>query len=70
MLAINIPQLYLVTSYEQPKDAWDALRNHFERETLANKLFLKKRYFQTEMKEGTSIEAHLQLELPLMRKTK
>ena len=38
---------------------WDALRNHFEQETLANKLFLKKRYFRTEMKEGTSIEAHL-----------
>ena len=59
VLAISTQQLYLITSCEQPNDAWDALRNHFERETLANKLFLKKRYFRTEMKEGTSIEAHL-----------
>ena len=42
VLVIGTPQLYLVTSCEQPKDAWDVLRNHFERDTLANKLFLKK----------------------------
>ena len=59
VLAISTPQLYLVTSCEHPQNAWDVLRNHFERDTLANKLFLKKRYFRTEMKEGTSIEAHL-----------
>ena len=59
VLAIKTSQLYLVTSYEQPREAWDALRNHFERDTLANKLFLKKQYFRMEMKEGTSIEKHL-----------
>ena len=58
-LVVSTPQLYLITSCEKPKDAWDALRNHFERKTLANKLYLKKQYFQSEMKEGTSIEAHL-----------
>lgn len=59
VMAINTPQLYLVTSCESPKDVWDTLRNHFERETLANKLFLKKKYFRKEMKEGTCMEAHL-----------
>ena len=59
VMAISTPQLYLVTSCEGTKDAWDTLRNHYERETLANKLFFKKRYFRSEMKEGTSIEAHL-----------
>ena len=54
VMAITTPQLYLVTSCEQPKDTWDTLQKHFERETLANKLFLKKQYFQMEMKEGTS----------------
>jgi len=58
-LAINTQQLYLIISYENPKDAWDAPRKHFERDSLANKLFLKKRYFRAEMKEGTSVEAHL-----------
>ena len=37
----------------------DALKNHFERETLANKLLLKKQYFRSEMKEGTSVDKHL-----------
>ena len=46
-------QLYLVASSEHPKEAWDALRKHFERDTLANKLSLNKQYFRTEMKEGT-----------------
>ena len=59
VLAITASQLYLVTSCEQARDAWVALRNHFERDTLANKLFLKKQYFRTEMKEGTSAEKHL-----------
>ena len=43
-IAIDTPPLYLVTSYHQPKDDWDALRNHFERETLANKVLLRKKY--------------------------
>ena len=59
VLAINTAQLYLVTSCEEPQQAWDALKRHFERETLANKLFLKKQYFRTEIKEGTSVEQHL-----------
>jgi hypothetical protein len=59
VMAVSTPKLYLVTSCDQPKDAWDTLRNYFERETLANKLFLKKKYFRTEMMEGTSLEAHL-----------
>ena len=25
-----------------PKDAWDTIKKHFERDTLANKFFLKK----------------------------
>ena len=48
-----------MTSCEEPKAAWDALHNHYERETLANKLLVKKRYFHTEMKEGTLVRRHL-----------
>ena len=33
VLAIDSAQLYLVTSCEDPKQAWNALKNHFERET-------------------------------------
>ena len=43
VMAISTPQLYLVTlCSEELKDIWDTLRKHFEHETLANKLFLKK----------------------------
>ena len=44
-LAISPAQLYLITSYDTPKPAWDALCEHFEKNTLANKLLLKKQYF-------------------------
>ena len=59
VLGISTSQLYLVTSCERPREAWEALHNHYERDTLANKLFLKKQYFRMEMKEGTSVEKHL-----------
>lgn len=59
VMAISTSQLYLITSYDTPKDAWTALCQHFERGTLANKLFLKKQYFRTQMVEGTSISEHL-----------
>lgn len=59
VLSISSSQLYLITSFDKPKDAWSALCSHFERNTLANKLFLKKRFFRMEMKEGTSVEKHL-----------
>ena len=30
VLSISPSQLYLITSYDKPKPAWDALCNHFE----------------------------------------
>ena len=47
-----------MTSFEQSRQAWEALRNHFKHNTMANKL-LKKRYFRLELKESTSVEKHL-----------
>ena len=57
-MSVDTSQLYLITSYETPKEAWDALKKHFERETLANKLFLKKQYFRKEMSEGNRVYRH------------
>ena len=36
VMAVSTSQLYLVTSCKEPKEVWDGLRDHFERETLAN----------------------------------
>ena len=40
VMAIGTPQLYLVTLCEEPTDVWDALKHHFERDTLANNMLL------------------------------
>jgi len=62
VLAVSTKQLYLITSAESPQEAWEALRVNFERDTLANMLFLKKQYFRTQMKDSMSIEKHLKHE--------
>ena len=59
VLATSDDLLYLITDCESPKSAWDKLQAHFERDTLANKLFLKKQYFRMVMKESMPIEKHL-----------
>ncbi len=59
VMVVSPSQFYLITCCNSPKKAWDALKSHFERDTLANKLFLKKKYFRMEMKETTSVEKHL-----------
>lgn len=59
LLNINTPQLYLITSGQTPKEAWPMLKGHFERDTLADKLFLKKKYLQCEMKLGDCLTEHL-----------
>ena len=66
-MATSTPKLYLMTSCEQPKDVWDVLRKHCERETLVNKLFLKRKYFRMEMKEVMSAEAHIKQTKELTR---
>ena len=58
-MSISSSQLYLITSCEEPAAAWTTLRDHFERDTLVNKLMLKKQYFRMEMKEDTSVEEHI-----------
>lgn len=61
MLVLNVStsQLYLITNCQTPKEAWTTLKGQFERDTLANKLFLKKKYFRCEMTEGDRLAEHL-----------
>ena len=51
--------MYLITTCKSPKEAWDILQGHFERNTLTNRLFLKKQYFRAVMPEGASVEQHI-----------
>jgi len=59
VLTVSESQLYLIMECTTAAETWTALANHFERNTLANKLFLKKKYFRAEMREGERMEDHL-----------
>ena len=59
VMGIQSNLIYLVKSCTTQKDLWDTLKAQFERNTLANKLFLKRQYFTTKMKEGQSVQDHL-----------
>ena len=59
VMLINPSQLYLITSCETAKEAWNNLKQQFESSTLHNKLLLKKQYFRSEMSAASSMEKHL-----------
>ncbi|MCP3664309.1 MAG: hypothetical protein GY696_17775 [Gammaproteobacteria bacterium] len=59
VMAVKPSQLYLITSCTDAKTAWDNLKAHYERASLASKILLKKQYFRAEMTEGMKMEAHL-----------
>jgi len=56
---VGDPLIYLINSCTSAKQVWDTLRAHFERNNLANKLYLKKSYFRAIMKEGTAMKDHI-----------
>ena len=59
VLSVSDELLYLITECEDAKDTWEKLQSHFERDSLANRLFVKKKYFRTVVSENALIESHL-----------
>ena len=59
ILSVDDEVLYLISECSTAQAAWEKLQAHFERDTLANRLFLKKKYFRTVMSENASMESHL-----------
>ena len=58
-LAMEDSQLPLVRSASGALDAWSRLEGHFEKKGLANKLFLRRRFFTAKMEEGDVELAHI-----------
>eukprot|EP00644_Phytophthora_capsici_P019050 jgi/Phyca11/133206/e_gw1.358.9.1 len=58
-LAMEDSQLPLVRSANDAYDAWSRLEGHFEKKSLANKLFLRRRFFTTVMVEGDDVLEHI-----------
>uniref|UniRef100_A0AAV1TVP6 Retrovirus-related Pol polyprotein from transposon TNT 1-94-like beta-barrel domain-containing protein n=1 Tax=Peronospora matthiolae TaxID=2874970 RepID=A0AAV1TVP6_9STRA len=52
-------QLPLVWSASGACDAWSRLEDHFEKKSLANKLFLCRRFFTTMMEESDDVLEHI-----------
>uniref|UniRef100_A0AAV1UT75 Uncharacterized protein n=1 Tax=Peronospora matthiolae TaxID=2874970 RepID=A0AAV1UT75_9STRA len=58
-LAMEDSQLPLVRSASGAYDAWSRLEGHFEKKSLANKLFLRRRFFTAKMEEGDDVLSHI-----------
>ena len=58
-LAMEDSQLPLVRSASDAYDAWSRLEDHFEKKSLANKLFLRRRLFTVTMEEGDDVLEHI-----------
>ncbi|POM66197.1 Putative retroelement, partial [Phytophthora palmivora] len=58
-LAMEDSQLPLVRSAKDAYDAWSRMEGHFEKKSLANKLFLRRRFFTTMMGEGDDVLEHI-----------
>ena len=61
IIGLNISHslLHLITDKSTPHECWSKLCGHFDRATLANKLFLKKKFFRFKMEESSTVQAHL-----------
>ena len=57
--SINSDLVHLITECQTPKQIWDKLKERFERNTVANKLFLKQKFFSLKMKDCDSLDDHL-----------
>lgn len=58
-LSMEDSQLPLVRSASGAFDAWSELEDHYEKKSLANKLFLRRRFFTAMMEEGDDVLAHI-----------
>ena len=59
VMGIHSTLIYLVTSCPTPHGVWETLKTQNERNTHANKLFLKRQYFTSNTKQGQSIQDNL-----------
>uniref|UniRef100_A0AAV1VI52 Retrovirus-related Pol polyprotein from transposon TNT 1-94 n=1 Tax=Peronospora matthiolae TaxID=2874970 RepID=A0AAV1VI52_9STRA len=54
-LAMEDSQIPLVRSESGACDTWSRLEDHFEKKSLANKLFLRRRFFTTMIEESDDV---------------
>lgn len=57
--SINSDLVYFITECQTPKEILDRLKGRFERDAVANKLFLKQKFFSLKKRECDSLDEHL-----------
>ena len=58
-LSLGDEQLSLVRAAKTAKEAWSKLASHYEVKSLANELFLRKKYFTMSMGAGECMTEHI-----------
>ena len=58
-LSLGDEQLSLVRSAKTAKEVWEKLENHYQVKSLANKLFLRKKYFSSSMSPTDNMMEHM-----------
>lgn len=58
-LSLGDTQLPFVMTAKTAKEAWKKLEDHYEKKSLANKLFLRKKFFTAVKLEGDSMVSHI-----------
>ncbi|CAI5724827.1 unnamed protein product [Peronospora destructor] len=58
-LAMEKSQLPLARSAKDAHDAWSRVEGHFEKKSLANRLFLRRRYLTVMMDDGDDMQEHI-----------
>ncbi|KAF0706886.1 hypothetical protein AaE_013899 [Aphanomyces astaci] len=58
-LCLDDSQLSLVRTSANAMEAWKRLEDHYEKKTLANKLYLRRKFFSTIMEEGSDMLTHI-----------
>lgn len=67
-LMVENDQLYLLRSAENGRDAWNALRDHHQRNTVSNRSRVMKKLFKTDISPGGSMQEHLQIMCDMIAK--
>lgn len=58
-LSVEDSQLVHVKDARSSFEAWSSLKNHHEKSSLANRLFLRKRMYSTRLERGGNMEEHI-----------
>ena len=58
-LTVDDSFLLMIGDKETTKAMWDAIKDHFQSDFIANELFLQRKFYQTRMSNGVDMQSHI-----------